>query len=42
MHPWFGWTKQAQKRPRAMESVILDEDLSEKLTRDMRKFLGNA
>jgi len=38
---WFGgWEKALSKKPRPLESVILDEDLAEGLVEDAREFLG--
>lgn len=42
LHPWFGWQKQNQKRPRQFESVILDEGIDKMLIDDMTKFLKSA
>jgi chaperone BCS1 len=37
-----GWEKALSKKPRAIESVILDEDLADTLLRDARDFLQSA
>lgn len=39
LHRWFnGWTKAQKKKPRTLESVILDKDNSEMLCKDIKKF----
>jgi len=39
---WGGWEKALSKKPRALDSVILDEDLAEDLIADARDFLKSA
>lgn len=40
MHRWgCGWEKCNQKRPRTLESVILDTNIAEKIIEDISKFL---
>ena len=43
LHHWgIGFTKVSSKRPRSLESVILDKDLSQSLVDDVREFQSNA
>lgn len=42
-HRWgIGWTKIQSKKPRAMESVILDTGLKDKIIADIKKFQDSA
>jgi len=39
LHRWgIGWTKVQSKKPRLLESVILDRNLSEEIIADMQRF----
>lgn len=43
LHRWgLGWTKVQSKRPRPLESVILDKDNASKLLEDVRHFQASA
>jgi chaperone BCS1 len=43
LHHWgLGFTKVASKRPRSIESVILDQDISEQVMNDMKQFQQSA
>jgi hypothetical protein len=39
LHRWgLGWTKVQAKKPRALDSVVLDDDLSTRVIDDIKKF----
>lgn len=39
LHRWgIGWTKVQSKKPRSLESVVLDNDLSKEIMDDMKNF----
>jgi len=43
LHRWgLGWTKVQSKRPRSLESVILDKDNANKLLEDIKHFQSSA
>lgn len=43
LHHWgLGFTKVSSKRPRSLESVILDQDVSEFLINDVKDFQNSA
>jgi chaperone BCS1 len=43
VHRWgIGWEKCQQKRPRTIESVVLDSDISSMIINDINKFLASA
>lgn len=43
LHRWgLGWTKVQSKRPRPLESVILDKDNAQKLLEDVKHFQNSA
>lgn len=40
VHRWGGeWEKCLQKRPRKMDSVILDSDIADRITSDINRFM---
>lgn len=43
VHRWgLGWEKVLQKRPRAMDSVILDSTIADEIAADIQKFQNNG
>jgi chaperone BCS1 len=43
LHRWgLGWTKVQAKKPRSLDSVVLDNDLSTQIIADMKKFQDSA
>lgn len=43
MHRWGGsWQLVQQKKPRAVESVVLDSDIAQTVIQDISTFLGSA
>ena len=39
LHPWgLGWMKANAKKPRGMDTVVLDKDLSQSLIEDIKWF----
>lgn len=43
LHPWgLGWLTAQSKKPRPIDSVVLDENLTDQVVEDMTKFLESA